>query len=134
VWCSPFFRPERGLSTAAMPPTAIPGEIYVALAKQVKAGDRHSPYVQRNKVGILQGAKSKRTVGVISKKQLGEIAVIVERAEVSDFRPVLYIIPFREVARLAKVVPPAERAHPMSIEYRIEALPKRRFDVIEIGE
>jgi len=134
AWCSPFFRAERGASGVAMPPTAIPGEIYAALAKQVRAGDRHSPYIQRNKVGILQGAKSKRSTGVISRKELAEITVIVEKSETPDFSPRLYVIPFKEVTRLAKIVPPGERAHPMSIEYLIEALPNRSFDVIQLGD
>src|SRR5271154_4485922 len=132
VWCSPFLRPEPGLSAVAMPPTAIPGEIYDSLASHVRTGDRHSPFIQRNKVGILNGAKSKTEAGLITEAQRGEIVAIVEAAEIRDFRPLLYVIPFRAVAKRAKVVPPEERAHPMSIEYRIEVLPRYFCDVIQL--
>jgi hypothetical protein len=45
----------------------------------------------------------------------------------------LYIIPAGPVAGLVREVPVVERAHPLSVEYIIEALPKKYFDAIEIG-
>jgi hypothetical protein len=131
VWCSPFFRSDRGAAvSAAMPPTAIPGEIYDALVSQIRNGDRHSPFVERNKAGILHGAVCKKNAGVITKRKYAEILACVERAETRDFRPLLYVIPLHSVGRLAKEVPPDERAHPLSVEYRIEALARGCFDVI----
>jgi hypothetical protein len=132
AWCSPFFRPERGLSSVAMPPTAIPGEIYDSLASHVRAGDRHSPYIKGNRVGILNGVEHKAQAGAITDAQRGEITAIVAAAEVADFRPLLYVMPFRTVVGRAVLVPPQERAHPLSIEYRVEALPRHLFDVIDI--
>jgi len=133
VWCSPFFRPERGLSPVAMPPTAIPGEIYDTLAKHVRAGDRHSPFINGNRVGILNGAKCKAEAGVITEKEHAEIVGAVDHAQIADFRPVLYVMPFRAVSRRVIAVPEAERAHSLSIEYRVEDLPRYLFDVIELG-
>lgn len=132
VWCSPFFSPRPDIVSVAMPPTAIPGEIYESLGREVKAGDRHSAWIEKNKVGILRGASAKKLASVISHQQETDIASIVELSQVSDFRPLLYVMPFAQVRHLVREVPPAERAHPLSIEYRIEVLPTHLFDVIQL--
>jgi hypothetical protein len=115
-----------------MPPTAIPGEIHESLGREVEGGDRHSAWIEKNKVGLLRGARAKALANVISSGQEGEIASIVESSQVSDFRPLLYVIPFAQVQPLVREVPPVERAHPLSLEYRIEALPKHLFDVLQL--
>ncbi len=70
---------------------------------------------------------------MIDESQQKDIAAIVDAAERRDFAPLLYIIPAGPVAGLVREVPVGERAHPLSAEYIIEALPKKYFDVIEIG-
>lgn len=60
-----------------------------------------------------------------------EIAAIVDCSETADFRPLLYVIPYRAVSKQVKQVPVAERAHPLSEEYMIECLPRRYFDMID---
>jgi hypothetical protein len=132
IWCSPFFRDDGKFGPTVMPPTAIPGEIHDALYKHVKEGDRHSPFIDKNKIGILNGAKSQKDRSIITARQAVEISAIVKSAQIADFRPVIFIVPFEKVSNLAKVVPPAERAHPLSIEYRIEKLRPGLFDVVEL--
>ena len=132
AWCSPYFSPPTFLSGSAAPPTSIPREIYESLYTEVVQGDTHSSAVDRNRVGILRGAASKRVAGVITAADETEIAQIVKMAEVRLFIPLLFVIPFDGVKTVAKMVPPNERAHPMSIEYRIEELPRQRFDVLEL--
>ena len=56
----------------------------------------------------------------------------IERAEVRDFRPVLYVIPFARVRGTVVDVPVEERAHPLSIEYRVEDLARDSFDMLEL--
>jgi hypothetical protein len=132
AWCSPYFSPPSALSGSAAPPTSIPREIYENLFDEVIQSDSHSSAVDRNRVGILRGAACKRTANVITAEVETEIAEIVRMAEVRLFRPLLFVIPFAGVRTIAKVVPPKERAHPMSIEYRIDELPRHLFDVLEL--
>ncbi|HEX3108836.1 MAG TPA: hypothetical protein VHU41_07050, partial [Thermoanaerobaculia bacterium] len=94
--------------------------------------DTHSSAVDRNRVGILRGAACKRAANVITPDQEAEIGEIVKLAEVRLFAPLLFVIPFLGVKSIAKVVPPKERAHVLSIEYRIEELPRALFDVLEL--
>ena len=132
VWCSPFFN-SRAISSidSTTPPTSNPCEIYRNLLYEVRNGDRHSAKVKENKVGILKGATFKRQAGVISTEEERDIVSIVESAETRDFKPLIYIIPFVLVSDVLKEVPIKERAHPLSIEYVIESLPRHKFDIAE---
>ncbi len=96
-------------------------------------GDRHSSKIKENRVGILRGATVKYTQGIISDTEKADIASIVDQAEISDFRPLMYIMPFERVKNIVKDVPIADRAHPLSDEYIIESLSKNDFDIIELS-
>lgn len=98
----------------------------------VKRGDLHSANVERLWKNILDGAAAKFKSGEISKVQYKEVGKILEGALLADFRPLLYIIPYQGVAKLVEEVPIEERAHPLSLELRIPALPRKLFDVIEV--
>jgi hypothetical protein len=115
-----------------MPPSAIPGEIYDRLHEDVNRGDRHSSWIVRNRARLIKGAECKEREGVISATQREEITNVVTDAEVRDFRPLLYVMPFGRVRRWTKEVPMNERAHPMSVEFIIESLPRQAFDVLEL--
>jgi hypothetical protein len=132
VWCSPYFS-ARSVSgyEYTNPPSSSPGEIYDRLFADVAAGDRHSAKIQANRDGIIEGAKKKAVEGRITRKQLREIRKIVKDAEMSNFRPLLYIIPFVQVINLIKDPPIDARANPLSKEYIIERLPRSHFDIIE---
>jgi hypothetical protein len=82
-------------------------------------------------LGIIHGAREKALAGEIEEDKMKEIEAIVESAETADFRPILYVIPYRLVSKLVKPVPISERAHPLSEEYKIERLPRRSFDMID---
>lgn len=132
-WCAPYFDGRLAPRHFQLPPSSSPAEIYSSLAGAVARGDRHSGIIERNKVGALRGALAKRKQGVITRRQQSEIGAIVADAVPNDFRPVLFVIPFGGVRALANEVPPAERAHPLSVEYLLPGLPGRRFDVLELG-
>jgi len=96
-------------------------------------GDRHSSLIANNKSGIRYGAIKKREAGVIDDQQLQEINWIVDESQVSDFSPLIFIIPYNEaVARITKEVHPQDKAHPFSEEYLIEALPRHLFHIIKL--
>jgi hypothetical protein len=132
VWCTPYFD-SRQLSphTMAVPPTSSPAEIYQSLYQEVVRGDRHSSKIKENRIGILRGATVKKDQGVISEKQSLDIGAILDRAETRDFRPLIYVMPYVTVANRLSEVPIADRAHPLSVEYVIDRLPRGDFDVIE---
>ena len=134
VWCSPNFS-MRSLApdyqTLNYSPSTHPLEIYRSLNESVQRRDRHSVKIEESKSGILKRAHQKHASGGIDEQQLKEIAAIVRRADVKDFRPLLYVIPYSTVAGLLKPVPIHLRASPLSIEYVIEALPRQHFDIIE---
>jgi hypothetical protein len=131
VWCSPFFRPDPSYP-GGMPPSAIPGEIYDRLWDDVSRGDRHSGWIAKNRTGLIKAAETKEADGVITARRKAEILSVVNNAALQDFKPLVYVIPFGRVRRIAREVPPNERAHALSVEYIIEKLPRRLFDVLEI--
>ena len=133
VWCSPYRgRGSTAAFDSAVPPSSSPLEIYKALHEDVKRGDHHSDKIKANKEGILRGARAKLDNSIINVDTAGEIAAVVSTAQVADFTPLLYVIPYRLLAKQIKVVPVNLRAHPMSDEYQIESLPRARFDMIEL--
>lgn len=132
VWCAPVF---DATSTPGLPwhipPTSSPAAVYKSLRQEVLAGDRHSAKIEQNKIGILRGAALKRAAGVIASEHETQIAEIVDASETADFKPLIFVIPYAGVASLIHEVPIRDRAHPLSSEYIIDALPRPLFDVLE---
>ncbi len=133
VWCTPYFDPRQNGRDNAVPPTSSPFEMYRALFEEVTRGEQHSSKIAENRVGILRGASAKRRARIITVGEEKRIGAIVRAAQVGDFRPLLYVIPFAPVARRLREPPPEDKAHPLSAEYVIDRLPRSRFDVIEFG-
>ena len=132
AWCSPVYDGRLAAVHVNIPPSASPAAIYRVMLEDSRRGDRHSNAIDQNKEGINRGARARRSQGLIGDEEVEEIRSSVERTECRDFRPVLYIIPYDQVKDSVIRVPAAERAHPMSVEYRIETLPRGSFDMIEL--
>lgn len=134
AWCNPLFNSKTSPPTDySIPPTSSPCEIYSSLLADVQKGDRNSPKIKQNKLGILKGAVYKKRAGVISSRQKNEITAVVERAETQDFRPLIFVIPYSLVVDLLRKVPVRNRAHPLSDEYIIDRLPREGFDIIDFS-
>jgi len=133
VWCTPFFDPRQNGRDVAVPPTSSPFEMYRSLFEEVSRGEQHSSKISENRIGILRGASAKRRARIITTDQERQIGAIVNKAQVSDFRPLLYVIPFSLVCDRLREPPPEDKAHPLSAEYVIDCLPRSCFDVIEFG-
>lgn len=134
IWCTPVFDSRKSQYNGTMvPPTSCPCEIYYNLHEEVSRGDRHSAKIKENRIGIFRGAEIKFNQGVITAEQKAEIKAIVDQAETRDFRPLMYIMPYERVKSMAKEVPIGDRAHPLSEEYVIDALPRKDFDIIELA-
>lgn len=133
VWCSPYFDTlSVPSSEQTIPPSSLPGKLYKLLYDEVSSGEQHSDKIRKNKVGIRRGANYQEQAGVITKNQRLEIYAIVSRAQIIDFRPIIYVIPFAPVRDIIVEVPVNERSHPLSKECRIERLPRSHFDIIDI--
>lgn len=132
AWCSPLYDGARAAAHVNIPPSASPAEIYRMYAEDARRGELHSQGFLRNRNGIMLGAKEKLAQDVITEDDLVEIEDTVERAGPNDLRPVLYLIPFDRVSDRTIKVPVRDRAHPLSVEFRIEALPRDCFDMIEL--
>jgi hypothetical protein len=132
AWCSPVYDGSKAASHVNIPPTSSPAEIYRALRDEAGRGERHSAMVKNNREGILRGARVMRAAGRISAAQWDEVEQTVNLSHPSEFRPVLYVIPYERVRGSVVEVPVPERAHPLSVEYRVEALPRDSFDMLEL--
>ncbi|HEX8360634.1 MAG TPA: hypothetical protein VF613_11015 [Longimicrobium sp.] len=132
AWCTAFYDGMTAPRYVNIPPTASPAEIYHNLEEETRRGDLHSDAIKRNIAGIMTGAKAKLQAAAISDTQYHEIEVVVEKAKIPDFRPVLYVIPFDRLEGRVPEVPVAQRAHPLSLEYRVENLRSGCFDVLEL--
>jgi hypothetical protein len=132
VWCTPFYDGLTAPRYVNVPPTSSPAEIYRNMEEETRRGDLHSDAIRRNVTGIMDGAEAKLKAGAITQAQYQEIEVIIEKAKIPDFRPVLYVIPFDLLEGRVPEVPVAQRAHPLSLEYRVEDLRSGCFDLLEL--
>lgn len=133
AWCSPFFSKKSVPPHMPTPPTSDPSEIYHNLLAEIRGGDRHSEKIKSNRAGLVKGAGFRRAAGVIDAAQEAEIQQIVAEASLQDFQPLVFVIPFADVAQAVKPVAVGDRAHPMSQEFILEALDRSLFDVIELA-
>lgn len=129
AWCSPFFDGLTAALHVNVPPSSSPAEIYWNLWQEARRGERHSAAMDANRQGILRGVRAKAAEGVITQAKAAEI---VGSAHPQEFRPLLFVIPFARVEELVHEVPVTQRAHPLSLELRVPALPRSHFDVLEL--
>ncbi len=132
VWCSAFFGASNIPSPyRPNPPSSSPQEIYESLMRDVESGDRHSAKIKQNKAGLRHGANFKHRQGDINDAQRLEIFAKVRLAQLADFKPLLYVIPFSEVSGMLSPVPVSLRANPLAEEFIIQRLPRSSFDIID---
>ena len=111
----------------ANPPTSSPLKIYRNLQEDVEAGELHSEKIGKIRIGLRRGVQAKFAAGIITDETRQEILKIIERAEIREFKPLIYAMIYKEVEHLLKSVPVEERAHPLADEYIIENLPGTLF-------
>ncbi|HKP74390.1 MAG TPA: hypothetical protein VJT67_02550 [Longimicrobiaceae bacterium] len=133
AWCSPVYDGRTAPAHVNIPPSASPGAIYRLFRDDSERGDLHSGAINRNAAGIGRGVEAKRLQGVIGPAEEEEIAKTLELSTARDFRPVLFVIPYEQVREIVVQVRVDDRAHPMSVEYLVEALPRAAFDMIELN-
>jgi len=137
VWCSPVFNPsilDRYSTYSKIPRSSNPHEIYCDLRKDVIQGDRDSPKIKLNKLGLKKGASAQLRRGVITQEQFGSITDLIKRATIKDFSPYIYLIRADLVAPARiEQVSVNKTANPLGIEFRIMDLDRSEFEIIEVG-
>ena len=131
VWCNPYYDADA-VPVGIPPPSSTPADVYRALYREVRGNDRHNEKIERNRIGLRNGAAAKEKLGIIDAKQKQEILGIVNNAPLKLFEPVLYVMPFARVAKMAKTVPANDRANPLHDEYIIENLPRSYFGIVRL--
>jgi hypothetical protein len=131
VWCNPFFDSQAARAAGyTAPPSSIPIEIYRCCARAVDNRDSHSDAVRQNRTGLARGAQAQHAAGTITASQLADILAIVRQADLADFAPLIYIIPYARVSRQVVAVTPLAAANPFSAEFQIASLARRNFHTI----
>ncbi len=134
VWCSPVFNSEvlHDLDPRKkIPPSSNPYKIYLLLAADVKEGDLHSDKIKNNIIGLKKEAGIHYENKIINDNELALITKIIDTAQISDFRPLLYVIPTALVQGKIRTVSVDKIANPLSIEYQIIDLKSNEFEIIE---
>lgn len=126
VWCTTNFDSKK------QPITSNPQTICRRYLEQILTSDRHTVEIEKNKVGILTGAKINFDKGLISKAQYNIIKNIVACAEYESFFPVIYIIYTERVKHKCIRVRKEDCASDTSLEFKIESLEDGEFSIINL--
>jgi hypothetical protein len=133
VWCTPDFGSKTVTGTLlANPPSSQALHIYKSFKIDVEAGDLHSTLIAKNKIGIKKGAETKYKSKKITLSERNEIYISVDKASISEYKPLIYEMVYEDVKHLVKVVPPELAARPTSVEYIIEELPGEKIIILDL--
>lgn len=83
-------------------------------------------------MGLRRGALLQLQAGLIDETTFATINQMIETATISDFRPLIYIIPRALVEKKLRRVPVDQTANPFSVEFQILDLEKTEFEIIYI--
>lgn len=134
AWCSPVFNTEKLDSFHTfknIPPSSNPYTIYDRYKRDVSASDFHSSCIIQNKAGLKNGAIQKLAVGIIDGADFSRINAIIDTALISQYSPLLYLIPTEIVKNRIQLVDVNKTANPLSVEYLIHDLKKSEFEIID---
>lgn len=132
AWCSPVYDGTRADAHVNIPPSSSPADLYRLLRDEVQRGEQHSAVLEQKRKGLIRGAEERCAQGLIGDAELEAIRETVERSTLSEYRPVLYLIPYDRVRDMVIEPSVSERAHPFSIEFKVDPLPREFFDVLEL--
>jgi hypothetical protein len=133
MWCTPCFDVDTKSPVYTVPPTSSPYQIYRTLAQEVATGDNHSEKIEANRVGITRGAQKKFADGTIDATCMKRIQDTARVATLMMFRPLLCVISSHEAGPYCSEVDLTSMANPLSQEYIVSGLPRKAFDVINLG-
>lgn len=133
VWCSECFDTSK-LPAYTLnhntPPSSDPIGIYRRLSEDVRRRDGHSTKIAEQRLSLTTRALEWHKSGRIGDQEKDDILFHIDKADFSDWRPLVYVIPFEPVRGRVRTVPAAKRAG-LGMEYIIEDLKGPEFDIIE---
>jgi hypothetical protein len=132
AWCSPVYDGTKADAHINIPPSSSPADLYRLLLDEVERGEQHSAVRTKKCEGLIRGAEARLREGVITAAVFDDIVRTVKKSPPFDFRPVLYVMPYDRVRGMVVEASVEERAHPLSVEYRVSPLPRDCFDVLEL--
>lgn len=133
VWCSPVFegeavsRYERGYG---QPPSSDPATIYRSLFAAASKGDEHNEDVKRQRAKLEKVALDLLAAEKIEATKAREVVEYLKGAHISEWKPMIYAIPYGAVHGRVLEVPRAHRASGRP-EYVIPDLNANEFQPIE---
>lgn len=130
VWCSPVFDPRRlGAEDhgSLIAPSSSPAAIFKELSAAVNNRERHN----ERKLSLIARTEDWRAKGLISGRQADDVLFIINDNEISNWRPLLYIIPVAGIdhQRIERV--PLADCAGYGDEYIIRDLAGSEFDRIQ---
>ena len=133
VWCSDAFDCRRHylhVGPLGTPPSSQPGEIFERLrAATVERVDWADLSIAGWKTKIKAMSVQWKADGRIDDDAEQEIMFLLDRADIGQWRPLIYIIQRDKVAARLKPVALSSRAS-VEMEYTLEDLQPHEFDVI----
>ncbi|HEX6370789.1 MAG TPA: hypothetical protein VF006_17865 [Longimicrobium sp.] len=115
-----------------IPPISSPADLYRLLRDEVERGELHGAVLEEKRKGLLRGADARLAQGMIGDAERNAIEQTVDTSPLQAFRPVLYVIPYDRVKGTVVEASVEERAHPLSIEYKVNPRPRECFDILEL--
>jgi len=107
-------------------------DILKSLRAAVDRDDRHDPKIEGQKGALIARAIQWHLDGKLTENQRDEIVFIAENAAITDWRPLLYIIPREKIEPERIVLVKIDRRAGLGPEYIIENLQGNEFEVIEV--
>jgi len=126
VWCAPRYDEPKN------PPSSNPKEICASLLRDIAGNDLHSGRISQNRAGLLLGVQKKYEAGKIDDDKRNELTYIINNADLSFFRPIIYVIDKSVIETGLRAVHAREKANYFSKEWRIEELKSAQFDIIAL--
>jgi len=133
-WCSPVFEAAslgRFDIGAEQAPSSDPATIYRQLHAAVTRPDGHDPKIASYKKSMRAIAIQKHSQGLLSEDDRNDIIAMVQKSPARNWRPVMYVIPYAQVADRVQRVPMSQRAG-NELEYIIPDLTISEFHLIEM--
>ena len=135
VWCSENCD-SKTLSVysagALVAPSSNPADIYRELKRDVDGKDRNSAKINAQKATLASLAVTWESSGKITTAQKEDILYLVDTADFSLWRPLLYVISrSADIETRLKPVPMARRAG-VGMEYILEDLKRDEFEIVEL--
>ena len=117
--------------SALVPPSSNPRNLHRILADAVAKGDRGDAKIKFVTEDYLQRGTTMVAAGTMAPETYAEMAEFMRLAQITEWRPMLYVIPKARVLIKLELVPLAKRAG-LGKEYIVRDLPRGDFDLLEI--